>query len=169
MTEFALIAPVLFFMLFAIVDFGRAIYTYVTISEAASLVLLTAALGEPGGIFVLDMGDALRIEELAERLVRLRGLRPGRDITFAYVGLRPGEKLREELCGEGETLLDTQHPYVRRVESTWQFDAPRLLAGVRALDERRLDGRLDAAGYPPELRALIGASLRPRSEPVLSS
>ena len=129
---------------------------FMTISEAASLVLLTAAVGQPGGIFVLDMGDALRIEDLAERLVRLRGL-------------RPGEKLREELCGEGERLVPTQHPHVRHVESSWQVDGPRLLAGLRVLDEQRLGGRLDAAAYPGALRALIESAVRRSSEPVLSS
>ena len=142
---------------------------FMTISEAASLVLLTAAVGQPGGIFVLDMGEALRIEELAERLVRLRGLRPGVDISFAYVGLRPGEKLREELSGEGETLVITPHPYVRRVQTSWRVDAPLLLEGVRALDHQRLSGQLDPAAYPPALRALIDSAICWSSEPVLSS
>jgi FlaA1/EpsC-like NDP-sugar epimerase len=142
---------------------------FMTISEAASLVLLTAAVGQPGGIFVLDMGEALRIEELAERLVRLRGLRPGVDISFAYVGLRPGEKLREELSGEGETLVTTPHPYVRRVQTSWRVDAPRLLEGVQAVDDQRLSGRIDAEAYPGALRALIASAIRWSSEPVLSS
>src|SRR5439155_14618252 len=72
---------------------------FMTVSEAASLVLLSAAYGTPGGLFVLDMGDEVRIEQLAERLVRLKGLRPGRDVSIQYIGLRPGEKLREELHG----------------------------------------------------------------------
>jgi FlaA1/EpsC-like NDP-sugar epimerase len=142
---------------------------FMTISEAASLVLLTAAVGQPGGIFVLDMGEALRIKELAERLVRLRGLRPGVDISFAYVGLRPGEKLREELSGEGETLVTTPHPYVRRVQTSWRVDAARLLEGVQALDDQRLRGRIDAAAYAPALRTLIASAIRWSSEPVLSS
>jgi FlaA1/EpsC-like NDP-sugar epimerase len=142
---------------------------FMTISEAASLVLLTAAIGEAGGIFVLDMGEALRIEDLAARLVRLRGLRPGRDITFEYIGLRPGEKLREELSGDGEALVATPHPSVHRVRSAWQVDAPSLLAGVQALDAQRLSGRLEPAAYPRELRALIASALRSTSDPVLSS
>jgi nucleoside-diphosphate-sugar epimerase len=141
---------------------------FMTVSEAASLVL-TAAMGQPGGIFVLDMGDALRIEDLAERLVRLRGLRPGRDITVEYIGLRPGEKLREELSGDGETLVPTQDPYVRRVHSAREVDGPTLLGGVRALDEQRLSGHLDAGAYPSALRALIESAVRPSTEPVLSS
>jgi FlaA1/EpsC-like NDP-sugar epimerase len=133
---------------------------FMTISEAAGLVVLTAAIGRPGGVFVLDMGEALRIEDLAERLVRLRGLRPGRDVLFEYVGLRPGEKLREELCGAGEQLVATEHPAVRRVESAWAVNGPALLAGVRSLDERRRTGRLELGAYPVALRGLIDAALQ---------
>ena len=132
---------------------------FMTISEAASLVLLTAALGRSGGVFVLDMGDALRIEELAERLVRLRGMRPGRDIRFEYVGLRPGEKLREELCGPGEALVPTDHPFVRRVESRAQIDGRALIEQLRAVDEQRRLGDLDPSAYPRVLRDLVAASV----------
>src|ERR1700719_1716374 len=81
---------------------------FMTISEAASLVLLSAAFGTSGRLFVLDMGQEVRIGELAERLVRLRGLRPGRDVSIEYIGLRPGEKLREELYSSDERLLPTE-------------------------------------------------------------
>src|SRR5207237_3390585 len=77
---------------------------FMTISEAASLVLLSAAFGTAGGLFVLDMGVEVRIEQLAERLMRLKGLRPGRDVAIEYIGLRPGEKLREELHAADEQL-----------------------------------------------------------------
>src|SRR5207302_7308922 len=77
---------------------------FMTISEAASLVLLSAAFGTASGLFVLDMGDEVRIEQLAERVVRLKGLRLGRDIRIEYTGLRPGEKLRVELHDADEDL-----------------------------------------------------------------
>ena len=134
---------------------------FMTTSEAASLVLRSAAFGQPGAVFVLDMGEELRIRDLAERLVRLKGLRPGRDVPFVYTGLRPGEKLREELVGEGESLRPTDHPHVRRVEAAYTVDAERVLAGVRRLDERRRAGGLRPEDYPAALRTLVDAALRP--------
>src|SRR3984893_17201276 len=87
---------------------------FMTISEAASLVLLSAAFGTAGGLFVLDMGDEVRIEQLAERLVRLKGLRLGHDVSIEYTGLRPGEKMREELHAADERLLATDRTAVWR-------------------------------------------------------
>ena len=133
---------------------------FMTVTEAASLVLLAAAFGTPGGLFVLDMGDEVRIEQLAERLVRLKGLRPGRDVTFEYVGLRPGEKLREELHSAEERLLPSEYAAVWRVEPTYTVDAETLLTGVREIATRRRAGELDAADYPALLRALIDRAVR---------
>jgi FlaA1/EpsC-like NDP-sugar epimerase len=128
---------------------------FMTISEAASLVLLSAAYGEPGGLFVLDMGDEVRIEDLAERLVRLKGLRPGRDVAVHYIGLRPGEKLREELHTEDERLLATDRQGVWRVQGDDTVDGDALLEGVRDLDARRRTGGLEPSAYPSLLRELI--------------
>jgi FlaA1/EpsC-like NDP-sugar epimerase len=80
-----------------------------TIPEASQLVLQSACYGEGGEIFVLDMGEPVRIVELAEELVRLSGLTPHTDIEFVYTGLRPGEKLYEELFFKGENILSTPH------------------------------------------------------------
>src|SRR5437660_12888422 len=91
---------------------------FMTIGEAASLVLLSAAFGTAGGLFVLDMGDEVRIEQLAERLMRLKGLRLGRDVRIEYTGLRPGEKMREELHATDERLLATERAAVWRVGPT---------------------------------------------------
>ena len=128
---------------------------FMTVAEAASLVLLSAAYGAPGGLFVLDMGAEVRIERLAERLVRLRGLRPGRDVSVRYIGLRPGEKLREELHSADERLVPTAHEAVWRISSEYVVDGDALLSGVRALDEQRLAGALESADYPALLRDLI--------------
>jgi FlaA1/EpsC-like NDP-sugar epimerase len=133
---------------------------FMTISEAASLVLLSAAYGAPGGLFVLDMGDEVRIEDLAERLVRLKGLRPGRDISIRYIGLRPGEKLREELHAADERLLPTERPGVWRVESDAPLDGATLLAGLAEIDSRRQSGAVEAAEYPRLLRELIARATR---------
>jgi FlaA1/EpsC-like NDP-sugar epimerase len=131
---------------------------FMTVSEAASLVLLSAAYGSPGGVFVLDMGDEVRIEQLAARLVRLKGLRPGRDVAIQYIGLRPGEKLREELHSADERLLPTERPAVWRVEPNTSVDPSALLSGIRALDARRRSGKLEPADYPTLLRDLIAQS-----------
>jgi FlaA1/EpsC-like NDP-sugar epimerase len=128
---------------------------FMTVSEASSLVLLAAADAVPGGLFVLDMGDEVRIEELAERLIRLRGLRPGRDVSVTYIGLRPGEKLREELCAADEHLLPTDRAAVWRVEPAYSVDADALLEGVRHLEARRVEGAIDPSQYPALLRDLI--------------
>jgi FlaA1/EpsC-like NDP-sugar epimerase len=138
---------------------------FMTVSEAASLVLLSAAYETPGGLFVLDMGDEVSIEQLAERLVRLRGLRPGRDVSVQYIGLRPGEKLREELHAADERLLPTDRAAVWRVEPGYAVDGEALLVGVRELDARRRAGNIDPGEYPALLRDLIGRATR---QPVTS-
>lgn len=128
---------------------------FMTVDEAASLVLLSSAYRAPGGLFVLDMGNEIRVERLAERLIRLKGLRPGHDIAVQYIGLRPGEKLREELHAEDERLLPTERSAVWRVEPHYAVDGEALLDGVRQLDQRRQSGRVEPAEYPSLVRALI--------------
>jgi FlaA1/EpsC-like NDP-sugar epimerase len=83
---------------------------FMTIPEAASLILQASAIGKGGEIFVLDMGEPIRIRDLAEKLIQLSGLQPDRDIKITYIGLRPGEKLHEELFYSHETLRTTIHP-----------------------------------------------------------
>ena len=83
---------------------------FMTISEAASLILQAAAIGNGGDIFVLDMGEPVRIQDLAVKLIELSGYRPDIDIDIVYTGLRPGEKMHEELFYEKEELQGTTHP-----------------------------------------------------------
>lgn len=90
---------------------------FMSVSEAASLVIQAAALSEPGAIFMLDMGQRISIEGLARRLMRLRGLRPDIDVKIEYIGIRPGEKIHEELVGDDEEWSATSHPHVFRVRS----------------------------------------------------
>jgi FlaA1/EpsC-like NDP-sugar epimerase len=88
---------------------------FMTIPEAAGLVLQSAAQGEGGEIFTLDMGQPVRIVDLARQLIQLSGFIPGEDIRIEFTGLRPGEKLYEELSYQGENITATDHPKIRRL------------------------------------------------------
>jgi FlaA1/EpsC-like NDP-sugar epimerase len=82
---------------------------FMSIPEAAQLILQAGAMGEGGEIFILDMGDPIRIVDMAQDLIRLHGLEPDKDIPIEFTGLRPGEKLYEELITEGEGIVPTGH------------------------------------------------------------
>jgi FlaA1/EpsC-like NDP-sugar epimerase len=88
---------------------------FMTIPEAVQLVLQAAATSAGGDIFHLDMGEPVRIADLAANMIRLSGFEPGRDIEVRFIGLRPGEKLYEELLVEGQDVEPTDHPRVRVV------------------------------------------------------
>ncbi len=85
---------------------------FMTIPEASQLVIQAGAIGQGGEILVLDMGQPVRIVDLAEDMIRLSGLSPGEDIEIEFTGLRPGEKLFEELHVDGERHLPTSHPKI---------------------------------------------------------
>jgi FlaA1/EpsC-like NDP-sugar epimerase len=87
---------------------------FMTIPEASSLVIQAGAIGGEGHVFVLDMGEPVKIVDLAEQMIRLSG-KDVDDVGIAFVGTRPGEKLHEELWGDGETVVATAHPKIRRV------------------------------------------------------
>lgn len=99
---------------------------FMTIPEASQLVLQAAAMGKGGEIFVLDMGEPVRIVDLARDMIRLAGL-PENAIEIVYTGVRPGEKLYEELYFDEETTLPTAHPKVRAA-----YHRPYGLSEVRA-------------------------------------
>jgi FlaA1/EpsC-like NDP-sugar epimerase len=82
---------------------------FMTIEEACQLILQAGSMGEGGELFVLNMGRPVRIADMAADLIRLSGREPGTDIELRYIGLRPGEKLYEELITEDEGVVPTQH------------------------------------------------------------
>ncbi|MDD0852503.1 nucleoside-diphosphate sugar epimerase/dehydratase [Halobacteriovorax sp. GB3] len=86
---------------------------FMTIPEACQLVLQTNSMSEDGDIFVLDMGSPVKIVDLAKNLIKLSGLEVDKDIKIEYTGLRPGEKLYEELLADKESTIQTKHPRVR--------------------------------------------------------
>lgn len=85
---------------------------FMTIPEACELVLEAATMGEGGEVFVFDMGESVKIINLAKKMITLSGLRVDRDIEIKYTGLRPGEKLYEELLNNDENTLSTHHPKI---------------------------------------------------------
>ena len=75
---------------------------FMTIPEAVQLIVQAGAIGRSGDVFVLDMGEPVKIVDLAQNMIRLSGKEPGRDIAVDFIGIRPGEKLHEELWADGE-------------------------------------------------------------------
>ncbi len=86
---------------------------FMTISEAVSLIIEAGSMGQGGEVFVLDMGEPVKIVELAKTLITLSGLRPEHDIPIVFSGLRPGEKLYEELLTAHEVTAATSHERIR--------------------------------------------------------
>jgi FlaA1/EpsC-like NDP-sugar epimerase len=85
---------------------------FMTIPEACQLVLEAGSMGQGGEIFIFDMGEPVRIADLAVKMIALSGLEPQKDIDIVYTGLRPGEKLYEELLNNGENTTPTHHPKI---------------------------------------------------------
>ncbi|MFH2101774.1 MAG: nucleoside-diphosphate sugar epimerase/dehydratase [Chloroflexota bacterium] len=117
---------------------------FMTIPEAVYLVLQTSAMGQGGEVFMLNMGEQVRIVDLAEDLIRLSGLEPGKDIEIAFTGIRPGEKLSEDLWESGTTYQSTTHPDIYRVEAEEANIPQNIIQTIDELHRLARDGETAA-------------------------
>ena len=123
---------------------------FMTIPEASQLVLQAGSMGNGGEIFVLDMGEPVKIADLARDLIVLSGLKPGEDIEIQFTGLRPGEKLFEELSVTGEQADKTRHPKI-------------FVGRFRPCDWEGLQGQLEALAKTPASDGAVSPWQRPRA------
>jgi FlaA1/EpsC-like NDP-sugar epimerase len=121
---------------------------FMTVTEAVRLVLQAAAMGRGGEVFLLDMGEPVRVADLARQLIRLAGLKEGEDIELVFTGLRPGEKLHEELHSRAEQARMTRRERIL----TWELAAEDE-DGLR-LEVERLE-RAAEGGDPAAIRAAL--------------
>lgn len=140
---------------------------FMTIPESAQLVLQASAIGKGGEVFILHMGEPVRIMDLAETLITLSGLKPHEDIKIIETGIRPGEKLYEELRFETEATVPTEHPkiFINRISGLEPNALPmallRLSTLIRESDEKGLRAFLN--DLLPEAH-LNGWSEKPRAQ-----
>ena len=126
---------------------------FMTIPEAAQLVLQALSIGKGGEVFVLEMGEPVKVADLARNLILLSGLQPERDIEIRYIGLRPGEKMFEELNLRHESLTSTSHPKIRSYIGHQSPDAAQIAASLNRL--RTIVEMQDVASLVLLLKELI--------------
>jgi FlaA1/EpsC-like NDP-sugar epimerase len=138
---------------------------FMTIPEAVHLVLQASSMSTGGESYILNMGQPVRIVDLAEDMIRLSGLEPGRDIEIVFTGIRPGEKLTEDLWDLGFAYSPTIHPDINRVDSEEVLSSEKLNAIIEQLAQFAREGK------PEAIQALLseaipGASIQ-STEPAL--
>jgi FlaA1/EpsC-like NDP-sugar epimerase len=134
----------------------------IAVSEAARLIIQAGSFAEPRAIYILEMGEEVRILDLATKMIRFNGLRVGSDIQITFTGLRPGEKLREELSTPEESTGPTAHPGILKITSPPIIGDPSLRRLVDDLLDRAEAG--DLVGLRRQLFAIVDAGAR--REPV---
>ncbi len=135
---------------------------FMTIPEAVRLVLQAGSIGRSGEVLLLDMGEQVRIVDLARQLIRMSGLREGEDIEIAFTGLRPGEKLYEELHSDAERMRMTRHERIL----VWDLDAPdeaSVIADVAELEAFAHRGDPDAVKR--QLQRIVPEYREPKHDP----
>ncbi|MEX2226266.1 MAG: nucleoside-diphosphate sugar epimerase/dehydratase [Dehalococcoidia bacterium] len=133
------------------------------VEEAAALVIQASAFAEQAQIFILDMGEPIRTADLAEKMIRLKGHEPGRDIKIVYTGLRPGEKLHEELVSPTEKLAPTHHPKISLMQQRPAVSRDELVSKVNELAHNMPRSREEIAA---RLHALARIDLRDTGQPA---
>jgi FlaA1/EpsC-like NDP-sugar epimerase len=118
---------------------------FMTIPEAVQLIVQAGALGKRGEIFILDMGEPVRIYDLVVDLIRLHGLEPGEDISIQFTGIRPGEKVDEELVYERESLRATKNVKINEVVNLETIDYSWLKKDLETLYAMCREGKLEQA------------------------
>ncbi|HMD89721.1 MAG TPA: nucleoside-diphosphate sugar epimerase/dehydratase [Anaerolineaceae bacterium] len=137
---------------------------FMTIPEAVNLVLQSASMGEGGELFILNMGQQVRILDLAEDLIRLSGLEPGKDIEIVFSGVRPGEKLSEDLWEEGHDFQPTAHPDIFRLDRKEELRGEDLQHAIHELVQ--LSKECDAKAIMNLLDELVPGSAVSASPPI---
>lgn len=141
---------------------------FMTIPEAVYLVLQASAMGQGGEVFVLNMGEQIRILDLAEDLIRLSGLEPVRDIEIVYTGIRPGEKLSEELWDQTAIYNATKHPDIVLLAEESHLTGDPLQFTVAELIAFARDGDTDAILHILD-ECIPGAAMRSEPPPDITS
>lgn len=137
---------------------------FMTLREAVGLILQCALQAEGGEIFVLDMGDPVRIQDLARQMIQLSGLQPDIDIPIEFIGLRPGEKLHEDLHQDSEKHETTQHPRILRFLGT-ALEIQRMEEVLKKLREEITSDTTDPQQIRLYLSEVIGDFREPGFEP----
>ena len=125
---------------------------FMTVKEAVQLVLQASAMGKRGEIFILDMGEPIRIVDMARHLITLSGYEPEKDIPIQFIGKRPGEKLYEELWNGQEKRIPTANEKIFMVQSA-PYDWGKLSRQLKELQEITL--RIDRRGIIRKLKEMI--------------
>ena len=140
---------------------------FMTIPEAVYLVLQASSMEDGGETFVLNMGEPIRVLDLAEDLIRLSGLEPHRDIEILYTGIRRGEKLVEELWESGMPLMTTRHPDVFRLDEDDSFSDTRLSQAITSLFASAHAGDTEAIIHLLD-ELVPGSSIREAPQPDIT-
>ncbi|MBI2757260.1 MAG: polysaccharide biosynthesis protein [Chloroflexi bacterium] len=141
---------------------------FMTIPEAVHLVMQASAMGRGGEVFLLNMGQQVKILDLAEDLIRLSGLEPGRDIEIVFTGIRPGEKLSEDLWEDGMRSQPTEHSEIFRAVSDEDVDGKKLAGAVDELARLASQGETDAILHMLD-EVIPSAAVRSSPPPGLTS